>query len=84
MRARVFDLVQSQAQSEYDADRKLKVGTGDRSERIRTYNFPQSRVTDHRIGLTLQKLDRVLAGELEDIIDALIMDEQARLMEDAE
>ncbi|MBR2681233.1 MAG: peptide chain release factor 1 [Exiguobacterium sp.] len=84
LRARLYDKMQSEHMEELSAQRKSAVGTGDRSERIRTYNFPQSRVTDHRIGLTLQKLDRVLAGELEDIIDALIMDEQARLMEDAE
>ncbi|MCZ3393393.1 peptide chain release factor 1, partial [Enterococcus faecium] len=54
---------------------------GDRSERIRTYNFPQNRVTDHRIGLTLNKLDRVMNGELDDIIDALILDDQAKKVE---
>jgi peptide chain release factor 1 len=61
-------------------DRKAQVGTGDRSERIRTYNFPQGRVTDHRIGLTLHKIDRIMQGELDDIIDALTAeDEAARL-----
>lgn len=77
LRARIYDLYQQQAQKEYDETRKSAVGTGDRSERIRTYNFPQNRVTDHRIGLTLQKLDRVLDGELDEIIDALILAEQS-------
>lgn len=77
LRARIYDLYQQQAQKEYDETRKSAIGTGDRSERIRTYNFPQNRVTDHRIGLTLQKLDRVLDGELDEIIDALIMAEQS-------
>lgn len=82
LRARVYDLIESQAQSEYDADRKLKVGTGDRSERIRTYNFPQSRVTDHRIGLTIQQLDSILSGNLDDIIDALILYDQTQKLEE--
>lgn len=84
LRARVYDKFQKEAEAEYAATRKSAVGTGDRSERIRTYNFPQSRVTDHRIGLTLQKLDQVLMGKLDEIIDALIVDEQARLIEQAE
>ena len=57
--------------------RKLQVGSGDRSERIRTYNFPQGRITDHRVNLTLHKLDRVLEGELDEIIDALAAEDQA-------
>lgn len=84
LRARIFDKMQQEAQDEYAQNRKLAVGTGDRSERIRTYNFPQSRVTDHRIGLTLQKLDTILQGKLDEIIDALIVEEQADLMEKAE
>src|SRR5690606_22324523 len=72
LRARIYDLYQQQVQKEYDETRKSAIGTGDRSDRIRTYNFPQTRVTDHRIGLTLQKLDRVLDGELNEIIDARI------------
>ncbi|HTU56007.1 MAG TPA: peptide chain release factor 1, partial [Acetobacteraceae bacterium] len=59
------------------ADRRAQVGTGDRSERIRTYNFPQGRVTDHRIGLTLYKLDRILEGDLDPLIDPLIAEDQA-------
>ncbi len=84
LRARVYDKFQQEAQAEYDQNRKLAVGTGDRSERIRTYNFPQSRVTDHRIGLTLQKLDQILQGKLDEVIDALIVEEQAEMMQRAE
>ncbi len=83
LRARIYDKFQREAQAEYDETRKSAVGTGDRSERIRTYNFPQSRVTDHRIGLTLQKLDQILAGELDEIIDPLVVEEQAEMMERA-
>ncbi|WP_339175121.1 peptide chain release factor 1 [Solibacillus sp. FSL R5-0691] len=75
--ARVADLHRQEAQAEIDATRKTAVGTGDRSERIRTYNYPQNRVTDHRIGLTIQKLDQIVEGKLDEIIDALILDEQA-------
>ncbi|MFC7391872.1 peptide chain release factor 1 [Scopulibacillus cellulosilyticus] len=84
LRARIYDKFQKEAQEEYAANRKSAVGTGDRSERIRTYNFPQSRVTDHRIGLTLQKLDQILEGKLDEIINALIVEEQAKLIEQAE
>ena len=80
LRARIYDQVQQAAQSEYDSNRKSAVGTGDRSERIRTYNFPQNRVTDHRIGLTIQKLDTILTGKIDDILDALIVDDQAKRM----
>ncbi len=76
LRARVYDKFQQEAQAEYDQVRKSAVGTGDRSERIRTYNFPQNRVTDHRIGLTLQKLDQIIEGKLDEIIDALILEDQ--------
>lgn len=82
LRARVYDFYSHQAQSEYDANRKSAVGTGDRSERIRTYNFPQNRVTDHRIGLTIQKLDQILAGKLDEIIDALIIYDQTSKLEE--
>ncbi|MCU9613315.1 peptide chain release factor 1 [Caldibacillus lycopersici] len=84
LRARVYDKFQQEAQAEYDATRKSAVGTGDRSERIRTYNFPQNRVTDHRIGLTIQKLDQILEGKLNEIIEALIMEEQASKLQDEE
>lgn len=77
LRARVADLYNREKQQEYDAARKSAVGTGDRSERIRTYNYPQNRVTDHRIGLTIQKLDQIIEGKLDEIVDALILEEQA-------
>ncbi|MGX6961420.1 peptide chain release factor 1 [Vagococcus xieshaowenii] len=81
LRARVYDKMQQEAQSEYDATRKSAIGTGDRSERIRTYNFPQNRVTDHRIGLTIQQLDRILSGDMDDIIDALMIYDQTQKLE---
>ncbi|AEV94948.1 peptide chain release factor 1 [Pediococcus claussenii] len=81
LKARVYDYYQTRETDAYNEERKNAVGTGDRSERIRTYNFPQNRVTDHRIGLTLNKLDRVMNGELDDIINALILDDQAKKME---
>ncbi len=77
LRARLYDAQRTAADSARAADRKSQVGTGDRSERIRTYNFPQGRVTDHRIGLTLHKIDRVMLGEFDDIFDALIAEDQA-------
>lgn len=81
LKARVYDYYASQEQDAYDENRKSAVGTGDRSERIRTYNYPQNRVTDHRIGLSLNKLDRIMNGELEDIIDALILFDQTKALE---
>ncbi|WP_461240420.1 peptide chain release factor 1 [Paucilactobacillus sp. N302-9] len=81
LRARVYDYYSQKEQSEYDQQRKTAVGTGDRSERIRTYNYPQNRVTDHRIGLTLNKLDRIMNGELDEIIDALVIADQTEKME---
>ena len=81
LRARLYDLERRQREEARAADRRAQVGTGDRSERIRTYNFPQGRVTDHRIGLTLYKLDQVLAGEaLDEIIEPLIAEDQARAL----
>jgi peptide chain release factor 1 len=82
LRARLFDLERSKAAEERSESRRLQVGSGDRSERIRTYNFPQGRVTDHRINLTLYKLDRVMLGELDEIIDALTADHQSKLLAD--
>ena len=79
IRARVADHF---AQIAQDAERKSTVGTGDRSERIRTYNFPQNRVTDHRIGLTLQKLDTILAGKMDEVIDALVLYDQTQKLEE--
>ncbi|MDG2980958.1 peptide chain release factor 1 [Latilactobacillus curvatus] len=81
LQSRVYDFYESQNQSEYDSSRKSAVGSGDRSERIRTYNYPQNRVTDHRIGLTLNKLDRIMNGELGDVIDALILYDQTEKLE---
>ena len=71
LRAILLDKAEQERADAIASERRSQVGSGDRSERIRTYNFPQSRVTDHRIGLTLYKLDRILAGELDEIIDAL-------------
>ncbi|HLU22869.1 peptide chain release factor 1 [Lederbergia graminis] len=84
LRARIYDKFQQEAQAEYDANRKSAVGTGDRSERIRTYNFPQNRVTDHRIGLTIQKLDQILEGKLDEVIDALVIEDQSKKLESME
>ena len=81
LRARVFDFERTKLEKERAADRREQVGTGDRSERIRTYNFPQGRVTDHRINLTLYKIDKVIAGEaLDDIVDGLTATEEAALL----
>ena len=80
LKTRLYDLERQRVDSERSASRASQVGSGDRSERIRTYNFPQGRMTDHRIGLTLYKLDQVMQGDLDDIIDALTADAQARLM----
>ncbi|MDK4714775.1 peptide chain release factor 1 [Rhizobium sp. CNPSo 4039] len=77
LRSRLFDMERQRADSERSADRKSQVGSGDRSERIRTYNFPQGRVTDHRINLTLYKLDRMMMGEIDEVVDALLADYQA-------
>jgi peptide chain release factor 1 len=78
LRSRLLKLEQDRQAAELSAERKGQVGGGGRAEKIRTYNFKENRVTDHRIGLTLHKLDKVLAGELDDVVDALIAEEQAR------
>jgi len=79
LRARIYDAERARVEAERAANRKGQVGSGDRSERIRTYNFPQGRVTDHRINFTLYKLDRVIVGEaLDEVIDALVSEDQAR------
>ena len=77
LRSKLYDIKQREQQSQIAADRKSQVGTGDRSERIRTYNFPQGRVTDHRIGLTLYKIEAIMNGDLDEIIDALITTDQS-------
>ncbi|MDD5922878.1 MAG: peptide chain release factor 1 [Eubacteriales bacterium] len=80
LKSRVYDKMMQEQNEKIAAERRGQVGTGDRSERIRTYNFPQSRVTDHRINLTLYKLDQILDGDLDEIIDALTTDDQAKKM----
>ena len=72
LRAKLFALKEQEQQEKIGSERKLKVGTGERSEKIRTYNYPQNRVTDHRIGFTVQKLDRIMEGDLDELLDALI------------
>lgn len=84
LRSRLYDLISSQQHEQIARDRKSQVGTGDRSERIRTYNFPQGRVTDHRIGLTLHRLEAVLNGDLDEIIDALITADQSERLKSNE
>ena len=84
LRTRLFDLERTRADSERADARKAQVGSGDRSERIRTYNFPQGRLTDHRINLTLYKLDQVMQGDLTEIIDALISEDQAARLAEME
>ena len=83
LRAKLQDQAEQEAQASMAADRKSQVGTGDRSERIRTYNYPQGRVTDHRINLTLYKLDAVLNGDLDEVIQALNAADQAAKMQEA-
>ncbi len=78
LKTRLYDLERQQVHDARAASRKAQVGSGDRSERIRTYNFPQGRMTDHRIGLTLYKLGEVMAGDLDDIVDALTEADQAQ------
>lgn len=80
LKARLLEKLSEEQRSEISENRKIQVGTGDRSERIRTYNFPQGRVTDHRIGLTLYKLDKILEGDLDEIIDALTASYQTEAM----
>ena len=80
LKSRIYDQMMADQQAEMAADRKNQVGSGDRSERIRTYNYPQGRCTDHRIGLTLYKLDAIMQGDVDEIIDALITDQQAAQM----
>jgi peptide chain release factor 1 len=80
LKTRLYDMERQRVHDERSADRKSQVGSGDRSERIRTYNFPQGRMSDHRINLTLYKLDQIMQGDLDDIVDALISDAQATLL----
>ena len=82
LKARVYDMKVQEEQAKYASERKSAVGTGDRSERIRTYNYPQNRVTDHRIGLTIQKLDQIMEGKIDEIIDALTLSEQTEKLKE--
>ena len=81
LRARLLEKEQARQNEKIASDRKSQVGTGDRSERIRTYNFPQNRVTDHRIGMTLYQLDQVMEGSIEPFVDALRAQERAMEIE---
>ncbi|MDN5248872.1 peptide chain release factor 1 [Bartonella sp. TP] len=80
LKTRLYDIERQKAEAERSASRKNQVGSGDRSQRIRTYNFPQGRVTDHRINLTLYKLDRIMEGDIAELIDSLIADNQTKLL----
>lgn len=84
LRARLYEIRMSEQEKEISETRRSQIGSGDRSERIRTYNFPQNRVTDHRIGLTLKKLDQVIEGDLDELIDALITHFQAEALKNTE
>lgn len=84
LKSRIYDQMLAEQQAEMAADRKNQVGSGDRSERIRTYNYPQGRCTDHRIGLTLYKLDAIMQGDVDEVIEALITDQQAAQMSQQE
>jgi peptide chain release factor 1 len=84
LRARIYEAQRARLDASRSAERKGQVGTGDRSERIRTYNFPQGRVTDHRIGLTLHKIERVMLGEMDEIIEALMAEDEAARLAAAE
>lgn len=81
LRARIYEAMQEEIQGDISSQRKSMIGTGDRSERIRTFNFPQGRVTDHRVGLTLHRLDSILDGDLDEIIEALISAEQLKQLQ---
>ena len=82
LRSRLYDLYQARQNAAYAQNRRSQVGSGERNERIRTYNFPQGRVTDHRIGLTLYKIDAIMDGDLDEIIDGLILAEQAEKLQE--
>jgi peptide chain release factor 1 len=81
LRARLYELEREKQRAELDATRRSQIGSGERAEKIRTYNYPENRVTDHRIHLTQHKLDRVLEGELEEFTEALAADDRRRALE---
>ena len=84
LRSRLYEMEREKQESAEAAARRSQVGSGDRSERIRTYNFPQGRVTDHRIGLTLYKIESIMDGSLDDLIDALVTADQAEKLKNGE
>ena len=84
IKTRVYEELERQRQEAEGKERRAKIGTGDRSEKIRTYNYPQNRLTDHRIGFSINQLDRVMEGKLEDVIAALWADDERRKLEEAE
>ena len=81
LKTRLYDLRLREREQEMGAERRSKIGTGDRSEKIRTYNYPQNRVTDHRIGFTLNTLDRVMSGDMDKVVEALITEDQKRKLQ---
>jgi peptide chain release factor 1 len=83
LRARVLDHEERQKQEEMSKERRSQVGSAERAEKIRTYNYPQNRITDHRVGLTLHKLTFIMEGDLDELIDAVAADERARQLEEA-
>ena len=84
LKTRLYELQEEERLAKEGAERRSKIGTGDRAEKIRTYNYPQNRVTDHRIGFTTKNLDRVMDGDLDDIINALIQEDQKRKLQGEE
>jgi peptide chain release factor 1 len=84
LKVKLYEMEQEALSQSLSADRKSQVGTGDRSERIRTYNFPQGRVSDHRIGLTLYKIEQIMNGDLDEIIDSLVTVDQAEKLKRSE
>jgi peptide chain release factor 1 len=82
LKSRLYQKLREEKDAAYAAHRKGQIGTGDRSERIRTYNFPQGRVTDHRIGLTLYKIDAIMDGDISELLEALTLAEQAEKLKE--